>query len=155
MCVAQDAGVMNRLEGIEREIGRLVRMMHEPPPPQQQPRATAWAEPMPSRAPAFRSQSGNIPITHHHIDSKWCAINPTPHALACRSERHNLIHLLFAALGLRRGKHQAPAATSDKRPVWDFQKVLGQWAEERDVTRDLLNQHTNWIDTVQRELVPK
>jgi hypothetical protein len=41
------------------------------------------------------------------------------------------------------------------QPVWDYQKVLGQWAEERDVTRELLAQHTAWIDTIKRELVKR
>ena len=124
---APDAGVMNRLEGLEHQIGRLVRMMHEPPPQQQHQqqqqqhqqqqhqRPTTWAEPVPSSTrgvPAFGT------------GTKW-------------------------------DKRHAHAATSDKRPVWDFQKVLGQWAEERDVTRELLNQHTNWIDHVQRDLMTK
>jgi hypothetical protein len=124
---APDAGVMNRLEGLEREIGRLVRMMHEPPPQQQQ-RPTAWAEPVPSStrgAPTFGTQRSNVPSYSPQGGSKWA------------------------------DKRHAPAATSDKRPVWDFQKVLGQWAEERDITRDMLNQHTNWIDHVQRDLMPK
>eukprot|EP01043_Picozoa_sp_COSAG02_P052056 COSAG02_NODE_5558_length_4230_cov_5.031954_2_plen_65_part_00 len=63
---------MNRLESIEREIGRLVRMMHEPPP---QPRTEPWAEPvMPGRSPAFRSQGANIPTSQHHTNSKWCEL---------------------------------------------------------------------------------
>eukprot|EP01043_Picozoa_sp_COSAG02_P053609 COSAG02_NODE_5945_length_3925_cov_6.545740_2_plen_64_part_00 len=62
---------MNRLESIERDIGRLVRMMHEPP----QPRTEAWAEPvMPSRGPAFRSQGANVPAPQHHTNSKWCEL---------------------------------------------------------------------------------
>ena len=29
----------------------------------------------------------------------------------------------------------------EKRPIYDYQKILGHWAEERDVTRELLSQH--------------
>lgn len=71
----------------------------------------------------------------------------------CRGYRCADIDLTLM-LCIRHSNH-APAGTSDKRPIWDFQKVLGQWAEERDITRDLLNQHTNWIDNIQRELAPK
>lgn len=38
------------------------------------------------------------------------------------------------------------------RPVWDYQKLLGQWAEERDLTRELLSQHKVWIDGVKNGL---
>ena len=61
---------MHRLESIERDIGRLVRMMHEPRP---QPRAEAWAEPVASsRGPSFRPQGANVAKSHHFTNSKWC-----------------------------------------------------------------------------------
>lgn len=64
---------MNRLESIERDIGRLVRMMHEAPP---QPRTEVWAEPLaPSRGPTLRSQGANVPMPRHHMSHKWCELN--------------------------------------------------------------------------------
>jgi hypothetical protein len=129
--------VMSRIEAIEVELKRVVRML-QTQETRNRPQAerVTWAAPRvipsPQRGEAFRAHDVNL-----------AGVTGGTTASSGRSA---------GTKWSPRGKQHPKMLSSQQRPIWDFQKVLSQWAEERDITRDLLSQHTAWIDMIQRNL---
>ena len=140
-----DGKLLKRIDGVEQQLKQVVRML--------QSRDSA----------ASRARRERETTTAQMMDSdhdRWAA--PRGGATStggCRVGRGRAAHEMQGSTGINtlgpsKWNNKMPKmVNSGTRPVWDYHKVLAQWAEERDVTRDLLSQHTAWIDTIQRELM--
>eukprot|EP01052_Picozoa_sp_SAG31_P025654 SAG31_NODE_2261_length_6065_cov_2.303051_3_plen_551_part_00 len=148
----ENAELVKRLDSIENELARVLRALRSGQTAKVggtttaediDPGASLWAE---RRLGAGRAQS-KPRYGRFDDQERWAGVAPLVkqdvNVSSKRSGKENRRH----------GKDaRAWMDQQSDRPVWDYQKLLGQWAEERDLTRELLSQHKVWMDSVKNGL---
>eukprot|EP01051_Picozoa_sp_SAG22_P010830 SAG22_NODE_998_length_6115_cov_2.049701_3_plen_599_part_00 len=152
--------MMRRLESIENDLARVLRALHRSPPavakaPPLDPAAGLWADRrLGGNHGGYRAPAADPPGFDRYgeaSNARWAA------AAAAPLKTHDVnVKQRGGGGGHGQGKENigkskrlgGPQVQDAEGPVWDYQRLLGQWAEERDLTRELLGQHKVWMDSV-------